>query len=111
MRLPASEREVAATSSSRGWSQTIFAASAPVNPFAPATRTRAAGVPSSGCAASLFTEGPPRPSQARPYRPPPQLRNPHGGGGGRGTEFQPPRQGLPAPARALAPVEVEDIGL
>ena len=49
IRWPTSEREVACRSSRRGWRQTSSAASAPAKPEAPATRTRAAGSPSSGC--------------------------------------------------------------
>src|SRR5213080_4599318 len=40
-RVPASPRDVAAASSRRGWRHTRLAASAPVNPEAPATSTRA----------------------------------------------------------------------
>src|ERR1700735_1562438 len=109
MRLPASEREVAATSSSRGWSQTIFAASAPVNPFAPATSTRAAGAPSSGWVGSLFTE---RPTDLL------QLAEDRGAGGldllvGQrpvgGAKLERQRQALLARAELLAFIKVEDL--
>ena len=50
---------------SRGWRQTICAARAPVKPEAPATSTRAAGSPSSGCASRSFTQRPPDRVQLR----------------------------------------------
>src|SRR4051794_33512802 len=110
MRLPASLREVARTSSSRGWSQTIFAARAPVKPLAPATSTRAAGAPSSGWFASSFTQLPPDLPECGDDRVAHPVDLLVGQGPVGGAELEPQRQALPPLPQLLAFVEVEDAG-
>src|SRR5829696_2584466 len=107
-RRPASPREDAATSSRLGWRQTRRAARAPVNPEAPATRTRAAGLPSRGCPRVSATERTSDVGQGR-LDPIPELRDVVlGQGPVRSPVLDPHRQALHFRVDLLAFVEVED---
>src|SRR6476469_7851609 len=109
-RLPASPREVIATSSSFGWRQTICAARAPAKPEAPATSTRAVGSPSSGCASRSATQRPPDLSQRGLDRGARLADLVVGEGAIGGAELQPQGQALATLADLHCFVEGEAIG-
>src|SRR5215211_3976931 len=87
----------------------ISAARAPVKPEAPATSTRAAGLPSSGWAAGSLTQRPSDLAQLRLDRLAPLGDLLVGEGAVVGAEFEVEGEALAALAELLAFEEVEDL--